>query len=127
MHRKDFTILRQIGNRTVQKLMMRGRQRIAYQRKLSECSTELDEHLPSMRRVEQVDHLHILPQGEWYFDLLHETTERHPEVVANQQDTLDPIAVALPQRIEQLRVGAAVHLVEPLLELIDNNQQLSNP
>ena len=50
--------------------------------------------------------------------------DRHPEVVAHHDDALHPAAVALPQGLHQFGVLFVLLGVQPLLELVEDEQHL---
>ena len=50
--------------------------------------------------------------------------DRHPEVVAHHDDALHPLAVALPQGFDQFRVFIDRLGMQPLLELVEDDQHL---
>ena len=85
---------------------------------------ERREHLAGVPQVEEVDHgeFSLLDQAD--LQVPHEPGRRHPEVVADHHDRLDVLAVALPQRGDQLRVLLAPPGEEPLLELVEDQQHL---
>ena len=68
------------------------------------------------RRVLALDHPDL--------ELSHEPARRHPEVDPDQDRGLDPLAIALPERPDQLGLGAFLTRVQPLLELVQHDQQL---
>ena len=53
-----------------------------------------------------------------------EPRQVHPEVVADQKQGLDPLAVALPQGVLQLATAAGPLPEQPLLELVQHDQHL---
>ena len=59
-----------------------------------------------MRGREEVDGRRVLALDHWYLQLPHEPARCHPEVVPDDDEGLEPIAVALPQGQDQLRLGA---------------------
>ena len=50
--------------------------------------------------------------------------DRQPEIVPHHDDALHPAAVALPQGLHQFGVLLAALGVEPLLELVQDDQHL---
>ena len=77
-----------------------------------------------MQQVEQVDGGRVLALDEADLQVPHEPGRRHPEVVADHDDRLDVLAVALPQRGDQLGVLLVPAGEEPLLELVEDQQDL---
>ena len=77
-----------------------------------------------MLDVEEIDERDVRAGFQVDLQIPHESTGGEPEVVAHHDDRLDVRAVALPQGGHQLR---AFHLragVEPLLELVEDDQHL---
>ena len=66
----------------------------------------------------------VVPLDQRDLQLPHEPGRRHPEIVADHDDGLDAPAVALPQRLHQLGVGVLAPGVQPLLELVEHDQDL---
>ena len=64
------------------------------------------------------------PSDQVDLQVAHEPAGGQPEVVAHHDDRLDVLAVALPQGGDQLRVLLAAPGVEPLLELVEDEQHL---
>ena len=58
------------------------------------------------------------------FDSLHEPGQRHPEIVAHHEDALDAVAVALPEGLREPGVLVVPVGVEPLLELVDDEDDV---
>ncbi len=77
-----------------------------------------------MQQVEEVDGGRVLALDEADLQVPHEPGRRHPEVVADHDDRLDVLAVALPQRGDQLGVLLVPAGEEPLLELVEDQQDL---
>ena len=77
-----------------------------------------------MDQVEQVDQGGVPALDELDVQLAHEPAQGDPEVIPHHDDGLDAIAVALPQRAGQLRVAIAPTGVQPLLELIEDDEDL---
>ena len=71
-----------------------------------ECAAECGKHVARMDQVEQIDRSHVLALEKFDLHVGHKTAQRHPEVVAHQHDALHVLAVALPQRLGELRVAA---------------------
>ena len=58
------------------------------------------------------------------FKLHHEAAEGEPEIVADEQQALHACSVALPEPLNEFASLGLASSVEPLLELIDDQQQL---
>ena len=82
------------------------------------------QHLAGMPRAEEVNRGAIGSLKKPYFKLAHEPRYRHPEVIPYHQDTLQTSAVALPQRPSERRVFLSPVGVHPLLELVDEEDDL---
>ncbi len=74
---------------------------------------------PGVPRGEQIDRRGVAPFQERNLQLPHEPADRHPEVIADQQQGLDPAAVALAEGLDQNFAGLGRVRVEPQLELVD--------
>ena len=85
---------------------------------------ERRQHLAGVAQVEEIDDGDVLIGDQVDLQVAHEPGGRHPEVVADQDDRLDVLAVALPQRGDQLRVLLAPPGEQPLLELVEDQQHL---
>ena len=81
------------------------------------------EDLLGMTQVEKIDSLKVFLRHQFDFQVVHETGRGHPKVVAHQQQGLNMGAIALAEGLSQLPVVHAVFLVEPLLELVDDQDQ----
>ena len=77
-----------------------------------------------MAQVEEIDDGDVLIGDQIDLQVAHEPGRGHPEVVAHQDDRLDVLAVALPQGGDQLRVLLAPPGEQPLLELVEDQQDL---
>ena len=77
-----------------------------------------------MAKVEEVGRPKVLPLDEPHLERLHETRRRHSEIVAHQDETLHPRAVAMPECLDQFGLLEVAPRVEPLLELVDHEQHL---
>ena len=56
--------------------------------------------------------------------IAHESGRRHPEIIPHQDDRLDMLAVALAQGIDQFGILLTPPGVEPLLELVEDQEHL---
>ena len=54
----------------------------------------------------------------------HEAAHGQPEVVAHQDHRLDPLPVALPERLGEFGVLPSLGGVKPLLELVEDDEHL---
>ena len=75
-------------------------------------------------QVEEIDQRRVLAFDESDLQLPHEPGHRHPEIVPHHDDALHPPAVALPQGLHQFRVLFFLLGVQPLLELVEDDQHL---
>ncbi len=92
---------------------------------LPKRSAERRQHLLRVRGVEQVDQRRVLALDQIDLQLGQKPADRQPEIVADQQQGLQTLAVALPQCLDQrhaIRVGASV---QPLFQLIEDQQHLA--
>ena len=90
----------------------------------AEGPPEGGEHLLGVAHREQVDGRGVAPLDQRDLELAHEPGRRHPEIVPDQHEALDASAVALPQRLDQLALGRLPPRVQPLLELVEHDQDL---
>ena len=74
--------------------------------------------------VEEIDQGDISVRFQVDLQVAHEPGRGHPEIVPDHDDRLDVLAVALPQGGDQLRVLLALPGEEPLLELVEDQQDL---
>ena len=100
-----------------------GFERLQIIRQSSIGPTEFSQHFARVWPVEQVDQRRVVALDEVDFEVRHETSDGQPEVVADHQQTLQPHAIALPQRSEQFPTILVVLAVQPLLKLVDHQQQ----
>ncbi len=77
-----------------------------------------------MERVEEVHGRRVLALEQADVQLAEEPGRGHPEIVADHHDRLDALAVAVPQRGDQLGLLLAPAGGEPLLELVEDQQHL---
>ena len=90
----------------------------------AECTAERGQDLPRVPRVEPVDTRAVLAVRKVHVQLAQERRDRHPEIIPHDDDRLDSRAVALPERLDQFRSLRCRVRVQPLLELIENEQEL---
>ena len=77
-----------------------------------------------MSRVEPADTRAVLAVREVHVEIAQERRDRHPEIIPHDDDRLDSRAVALSEGLDQFRSLQCRVRVQPLLELIENQQQL---
>ena len=85
---------------------------------------ECRQHLPGMARIEEIDGSDVLPFEQSDLQVPHEPAGGHPEIIPHHHDRLHMLAVALPQGGDQFRVLLTPLGMEPLLELIQDQQHL---
>ena len=102
-HRDDLAVLGQPGDRLVEERFLLAGQVRRLLGQDAEGPAERRQDLAGMPQVEQVDGGRVLAFDEVDLQLAHEPAGRHPEIVADQDDRLDVLAVALPQGGDQLR------------------------
>ena len=77
-----------------------------------------------MLKIEEIDERDIRVRFQVDLQVAHEPAGGQPEIVADQDERLDVLAVAMPQRGNQIRVGLAPPGEQPLLELVEDQQHL---
>ena len=90
----------------------------------AEGPSEGCEHLLGVSHREEVHGRRVPPLDQRDLQLAHEPGRRHPEIVPDQDQALDPSPVALPQRLHQLALGRLPPRVQPLLELVQHDEDL---
>ena len=90
----------------------------------AEGTPESRQYLPGVIHVEEIDRRRVLAFKKSNLQLPHEAGRRHPEVIAHHDDALYPAAIALPQGLHQVRVFFFLLGVQPLLELVEDDQHL---
>ena len=93
-------------------------------RAISRRPAERRQDLAGMLQVEQIDEGDIRVRFQVDLQLAHEPAGGQPEIVPDQDDRLDVLAVALPQGGDQLGVLLALPGEQPLLELVEDQQHL---
>ncbi len=83
------------------------------------------EDLSGMLDAEEVEGRDVVPGDEPDFQLRREVRDRHPEIVADSKNALQPLAVALSQRAEQVAAFKVGTSVQPLFELVKHDEDLS--
>jgi hypothetical protein len=72
--------------------------------------------------VEQVDHGSVLPLEKIDLQFAHESSRGQPKIITHHNQALHPPAVALAQCLHQFRVSFLMFCVQPLLELVDHEE-----
>ena len=78
-----------------------------------------------MPPVEEIHQGRVVALEQLHFQIREKTAHCEPEIVAHQDDRLQMLAVALAQGGDQLGILIAAAGVQPLLELVDHEQQLA--
>ena len=90
--------------------------------RFAEGLPECGQHPAGVIGVKKINRRRVLAFQKADLQLAHEADHGHPEIIPHHHDTFHPAAVALPQGLHQLRVLFLLLGVQPLLELIENNQ-----
>ena len=78
-----------------------------------------------MARIEEIDEQRCSdPRTRSDLQIPHEPAGGQPEIIPHQHDGLNMLAIAMPKRGDQLRVLLASPRMEPLLELVQDQQHL---
>src|SRR5262249_22211808 len=72
---------------------------------------------------EEIDSRRVLTFYKRNFQLPHEASCRHPEVISYHDDALHQPAVTLPQSLHKVGIQFLLSGVEPLLELVEDDHQ----
>ena len=78
--------------------------------------------LLGMTRIEEIDGYGILSEDQSDFQVVEERCCRHPEIVPHHHDRLHVLAVALPQSGDKFGVRLTTCRMEPLLKLIQDQE-----
>ena len=78
-----------------------------------------------MAGIKEIHKMAVLCFGEANLEVLHKAIHCQPEVDPYHDNALQTRPVALPQGLDQDRVLFALMSVQPLLELIEHDHQLS--
>lgn len=78
------------------------------------------ENFARARWIEEVGHRTVAALKNRNLQLFEEAADRQPEVVADEDQSLQPLAIALPQRGGKFLIRQAPFGVQPLLELIED-------
>ncbi len=120
----DFAIFGQAVDRLLEKRVGLGCRIAVLLREASECAPEGTQDFLGVIHVEEIDQADVAAFDQRDFQLSQEAADPQPEVVPHHHDALDPSAVTLPDRLNQLGVLFLAFAVEPLLELIQDDQYL---
>jgi hypothetical protein len=77
-----------------------------------------------MAEVEQIDGGEVPGWEKFNFEIGQKPSHRHPKIIPHHHDALDSSTVALTKGLNQSRVVFVSLGVEPLLELVKDNQHL---
>ena len=119
-----LAVLGKPGDGLVEEGVLLGGQRASVFGQNTVGPAECREDLAGVQRVEEVGQGAVLSLEEPDFQVAHEPARGEPEVVADHHDGLEMLAVALPQRGDQLGVGLVPPGEQPLLELVEHEQHL---
>src|SRR5262249_12387296 len=86
---------------------------------------ERHQDLPSVVEVEEINGCRVFSFDEVDLQSPHEPGRRHPEIIPHQHDRLDMLAIAVPQGGDKFRVLVTSAGVQPLLELVQDQQHLT--
>jgi len=82
------------------------------------------QHLSGVIGVKQINRRRVLAFKKANLQLPHEADYGHPEIIPHHHDALNSALVALPQSLYQLRVLFLLLGVQPLLELVEDDDHL---
>ena len=119
----DLPVLGQPGDGLVEKRRLLPGHVPGLLRQFPVGPAERGQHFAGMVRVEQVDQGDVPIGDEIDLQLPHEPADREPEVVPDQDEALDPLAVAVPQCPHEFRVRGRVGM-KPLFELVEDDEHL---
>ena len=77
-----------------------------------------------MVEVEEINGCRVLPFDKADLQVPHEPGRRHPEIIPHQHDRLNMLAIAVPKGGDQFGVLLTPPGMEPLLELVQDQQHL---
>jgi hypothetical protein len=120
----DLVFPGQAGHGLAQELPLLSAHRGGARRKSAEGTPKSRQHLPGVVEVEQVGQGRVLTLEQIDLQFDHEPRRRQPEIVSHHHHALDAPAVTLPQGLHQLRVLLFLPGVQPLLELVQDDQHL---
>ncbi len=75
-----------------------------------------------MVKIKQIGQRDVVTFDQPHLEFTQETTDRQPEVVAHHQNAMDTPAIALPQGLHQAAAFLLFVDVQPLFELIEDDQ-----
>ena len=120
----DFAVFSQTSDR----LRDKGLLFLAYFAEMirqgSKSPAKSRQHFFSMADWKEIDGRGIRCFDKSDFDLSHEASRRHPEIISHHDDALESASIALPERLNKVRMLYLRPGMEPLLELIKDNQHL---
>jgi hypothetical protein len=73
-------------------------------------------------RIEGIDEHGICTVNNAEFELSHEATDRQPKIIPDRQHALHVPAIALEQGSHEFCIGPCLPLMQPLLELVQYEQ-----
>jgi hypothetical protein len=118
----DLAAFGQAGDRLVEKSPLLPCRRT--RRQSAQGPPQRAQHLPGVPRVQKVDQRAVLPFPQGDLQFAEKPADGQPEVVADKDQALDRLAVALPQGLDQFGPPLAPVGVQPLLELIEHEEHL---
>ena len=77
-----------------------------------------------MARIEEIDEGRVLSFEQSDFQVPHEPGRGQPEIIPHHHDCLNMLAIAMPKSGDQFRVLLTSLGMEPLLELVQDQQHL---
>src|SRR5271157_2294930 len=86
--------------------------------------SKLGEHFSSMYLIEQIDWSDVFALNKFDMEIAHEPGQGHPEIIPHHDDALDVLAVTLPKALDQFGIVLLPPGVQPLLELVENDEDL---
>ena len=93
---------------------------------LSEEDISGQVHEPRVLAAESIHRSRVAGLEQRHVEILHQLGHRQPEIVAHRENELDAMPVGLSQRRHEIAVEFPVPPVsQPLLELVDHDQELS--
>ena len=120
----DFAFFSQASDRLLEKVLLFLARFAEILRQGSEGPPKCRQHFLGMAKSERDRPPRNSAFEQSDFQLSHEPSRRHPEIIPHHDDALDPAAIALPQGLHQVRVFFFLPGMEPLLELVQDDQHL---
>ena len=118
----DLPFLGQAGDRALQEVLLLPGHIFTIFRKRAKRLTESRQHFSGMTQVKQIRGGKVAALNELDLQLPEKANQGHPKIIAHQDEALHPTAVALPQRLHQLRVRFVFPGMQPLFELVQDQQ-----